>query len=133
MSVSIRHRYNYANVLINTDKVISGGAVTGNTIPAVLKDGSLYYLPFGGVIDDDSVMKNAKAVKLVNVTGFWWNAMGMGRDGYEIPIGHAVKGYLLNDRYCIAIKNDKPLHWPAGQQRTNYHTDNVVNIQARRN
>lgn len=129
MSVSIRHRHNHANVLISAEKVISGGAVTGNTIPAMLKDGRLYYLPFGGVIDDDSVMKHAKAVKLVNVTGFWWNAMGMGNDGYEIPIGHAVKGYLLNNRYYIAIKNDKPLHWPVVQQRTNYHTDNVVNIK----
>lgn len=132
MRVSIRHRYNYGNVLMNTEKVISGDVVTGNTIPALLKNGQLLYKPFGGVIDDDSVMKNAQAVKLVNVTGFWWNDIGMGRDGYEIPIDHAVKGYLLNDRYYIAIKNDKPLHWPAAKQRTNYHTDNVVNMNNRR-
>lgn len=116
MSVSICHRHNYANVLINTENVISGCTVTGNTIPAMLKDGRLHYMPFGGVIDDDSIMKNAHAVKLVNVTGFWWNDMGAGRDGHTIPAGHAVKGYLLNDRYYIAIKNDKPLHWPLTQR-----------------
>lgn len=132
MSVSIRHRYHYGNVLINTEKVISGDAVTGNTIPALNKDGSYCYRPFGGVIDEDSVMKQATAVKLVNVTGFWWNEIGMGSDGYDIPIGHAVKGYYLNDHFFIAIKNDKPLHWPIAQQPTNYHTNNVVNIRQSR-
>ncbi|MCG9785373.1 hypothetical protein L1D52_23990 [Vibrio brasiliensis] len=129
MSVSIRHRYHYGNVLINTKKVISGDCVTGNTIPALRKNGGYCYMPFGGVIDEDSVMRSAIAVKLVNVTGFWWNDIAMGSDGYEIPLGHAIKGYLMNNQYFIAIKDDKPLHWDIARQPKNYHTDNVVSIR----
>ncbi len=129
MSVSIRHRYHHGNVIINTEKVVTGNTITGNTIPAMLLGGQYWYKPFGGVFDEDSVMKNAQVVKLVNITGFWWNDIGMGNDGYEIPLGHAVKGYLLNERYYIAIKDDRPLHWNLEGPATNYHTNNVVNIR----
>ncbi|ELP5729276.1 hypothetical protein QTV44_002542 [Vibrio vulnificus] len=129
MSVSIRHRYHYGNVLINSQKVVSGDAMTGNKIPALKKDGSFLYLPFGGVIDDDvSNNKEMMVVKLLNITGFWWNDMAMGSGCYEIPIDHAVKGFCINGRYYLAIRNDKPIHWPHIIPRTNYHTDNVVSM-----
>ncbi len=110
MSVSIRHRYHYGNVIINQEKVVQGKAITGVTIPALLRNGEYCYKPFGGVIDDDSVMRQVQRVKLVNLTGFWWDDIGMS-EGYEIPMGHAVKGYLFNDRYYVAIKDDQPMHW----------------------
>ena len=129
MSVSIRYRHNNANVLMNTEKVITGNAVTSNTIPALLRGGSYCFKPFGGVIDEDSMMRTAQAVKLVNVTGFWWNDMGMGPDGYDIPLGHAVKGYFQNGRYYIAIRNDQPIHWPITRQQQNYRPDNVYPLR----
>ncbi|USD35550.1 MULTISPECIES: hypothetical protein [Vibrio] len=129
MSVSIRHRYHYGNVLINDEKVITGDAITGNAIPALRKNGSLRYMPFGGVIDEDCVFGNAIPVKLVNLTCFWWNDIGMGSDGYEIPLNHAVKGYLFHGKYYVAIRNDQPLHWEIQRPTTNYHTENVVSIR----
>lgn len=133
MSVSIRHRYHYGNVLINTQKVVAGDAVTGNTIPALKKDGSFLYLPFGGVIDDDAnSSKELVVVKLVNITGFWWNDMAMGSDCYDIPLDHVVKGFCINGRYYLAIRDDKPIHCQHTRQRVNYHTDNVVSINQRR-
>lgn len=110
MSVSIRHNHYYGNMIINQEKVVQGKAITGVTIPALLRSGEYCYKPFGGVIDDDSMMKQAQRVKLVNLTGFWWDGIEI-NEGYEIPMGHAVKGYLLNDRYYVAIKDDKPMHW----------------------
>ncbi len=132
MAVSIRHRYHYGSIAINEFGVVCGDALTGNKIPALMRDGEYLYRPFGGVIDEDSLMQNAKPVKLVNITGFWWNDLGMGSDGYEIPIDHAVKGYFLNDKYYLAIKNDKPLHWPLQQVGKNYKTDNVFSMRNRK-
>lgn len=128
MAVSIRHRYHYGNVLISDSKVIHGDALTSNTIPALLKNGEYCYKPFGGVIDDDSVMGSVQRVKLVNLTGFWWNDVGMG-EGINIPVGHAVKGYVLDERYYVAIKDDKPLHWPLPVSSPSRPRNNVAYLK----
>ena len=127
MSVSIRHRYHHGNVIINQSKVVIGSALTGVNIPASLKSGEYCYRPFGGVIDDDSVMRSATRVKLMNITGFWWDDSGLG-DCYDIPLGHATKGYFLDGSYYVAIKDDRPIHWEVNQPRMNYRTNNVVNM-----
>lgn len=129
MSVSIKFHYHYGNIYINLDGVIHGSALTGNTIPALRKNGDWWYRPFGGVIDEELAKRNARyrPVKLLNIRGFWWNDLGMGEDGYEIPSGHLTKGYYFNDRYYLAILDDAPIHWPSNQANTHvdYHTNNV--------
>ncbi|HFQ4951150.1 TPA: hypothetical protein ACGUO9_004191 [Vibrio vulnificus] len=129
MSVSIKHHYHYGNVYINENGVICGKALTGNTIPALRTNGDLRYLPFGGVIDDEfaKACEQYRPVKLLNISAFWWNDLGMGEDGYEIPLDHITKGYYFNDRYYLAILNDVPIHWQSDKvhARTNYHTNNV--------
>lgn len=131
MSVSIRHRYHGGNVLINTEKVINGNsvAITGNTIPALLRNGTYRYRPFGGVVDEEAMTKDDIRLKIVNVTALWWNDIGFGDDCYRIPANHYIKGYLINEKYYIAIKDDKPLHWEVTLPVKNYHTDNVVSIR----
>lgn len=128
MQVCIRHAYHYGNVLINTKGVVSKGTLTNNTIPALLADQSLHYKPFGGAIENASVMPSVQAVKLVNITAFWWSDMPIGQ-GYEIPSGHAVKGFYMNGQYYIALKSGHPIHWPIERKPTNYHTDNVTPIR----
>lgn len=133
MSVSIRHHYHGGNVYINTKKVILGHAVTGVTIPALRCNGQYRYKPFGGILDDEyGSAKELQVVKLVNLTGFWWNDIAFGDDGIDIPVNHIVKGYYFNDRYYIAIKNDQLIHWYCEPVTTNYHTDNVVDMSSRR-
>ncbi len=130
MSTSIRHRYHGGNVYINTEKVITGNAITANNIPALTKSDRYRYHPYLGVIDDSAPPEGAEPVKLVNITGFWWNDIGMGSDGHEIPINSIVKGYYINGGYYIAIADDKPIHLPlAAREPKNYHTDNVFPIR----
>lgn len=122
MAVSIRHRFNYANVVINENKVVMGRAISHTSIPAKLKNGELLYKPFGGVMDYQS---ECRRVKLVNIEKFWWNEDGFG-DGIEIPNGHALLGFYDHDRFYIAIRDDKPIHWEIEPDRPSYFTDNIV-------
>ncbi|PMM60669.1 hypothetical protein [Vibrio lentus] len=49
-------------------------------------------------------------------------------DCYDIPLGHATKGYFLDGSYYVAIKDDRPIHWEVNQPRTNYRTNNVASM-----
>jgi hypothetical protein len=109
MDVSIRHRYNHASTVVSPSGVVFGKPLCGNHIPAKGRDGQLHYRPFGGVIDD-AISGNHQCVKLVNISDFFWNDMGMGQ-GCSIPRHHVVKGCYFNNCYYIAIKNDLPVHF----------------------
>lgn len=129
MAVSIQHRYNYANVIINENKVVMGRAISATNIPALLKNGDYAYRPFGGVIAKTDTLPK---VKLVNIVKFWWNEDGFG-PGLDIPIGDVVLGHLLHDKYYLVIENDAPIHWSETRAVTNYFTDNVQPIKRSKN
>ncbi|EJE4208737.1 hypothetical protein [Vibrio alginolyticus] len=126
-NVAIRHRYHYGSIIINPAGVVMGSSsITGNSIPALKLDGSRHYLPFGGIVDDKLVLPAVQRVKLVNITALWFDEFAMGPP-IEIPIGHAIKGFLIEGRYMIAINENRPLHWKLEVQDRKPN-DNVVNI-----
>ena len=105
--VAIRYRHNFANIVLTENEIISGNAISGRMIPALLKNGEYMFRLFGGVADSDS---NYQKVKLVGITAFWWSESTI-TPTLEIPSDSYVGGFYHNDRFLIAIKNDLPIVW----------------------
>lgn len=128
--VSIRHKYHYGNVTINPNGVITGKALTGNNIPAQLKDGSLHYRPFAGILDDDLGLH--QPVKLVNITAIWWDDSAAGNPDIVIPERHFLLGTFYNDSYYITLRNREILTWPRPNEKQ-VRKNNVVSLFPHKN
>lgn len=110
MTVTIRYRHNRTMNTISEEKLLSGSAITGNTIPAKLANGEYGYKEFGGVISIDSPwFKKSTHVKLVNIEGFSWSS-GFG-EWITISKLNYILGVYLNNKFYIAIQNDLPIEF----------------------
>lgn len=111
LNVAVRYRHNFTTILINPHGVVSGTAITGRKIPALLKDGEYAFREFGGAMDFGAPYQR---VKLIHLLTFYRNRDGFGsEDAVFIPLDHYTLGYYFNERYYIALKDGDPIHWLA--------------------
>ncbi len=130
--VSIRHKYNDGNVTISEEGVLHGKALTHDTIPALLRNGDLFYAKFGGTMHDDLQLYNP--VKLANITAFWWDNLGLGNPDIEIPQNHLVLGSYYNGMFYITLKNGEIRHWEnADNIKPTERPNNVVHLPRKKN
>ncbi|MEI8659329.1 hypothetical protein [Vibrio sp. Hal054] len=73
------------------------------------KETELFYMQFGGVIDESELGKYRR-LKVMNVQRFYWDEQGQSVP-YYIPAGDIVVGALVNDKCVIAIRDNAPLHY----------------------
>ncbi|MGD8116886.1 hypothetical protein [Vibrio sp. TRT 29B02] len=110
--VSIRHRYNNGNVILNAKGLaFETSALCQDSLPAKVKDGQLLYKRFGGFFDVDCVMSYVQKVKLVNINGFTKDEDGI-TGWIEIPPLHYVVGVFMHDRYYVLLRNGIPVSHP---------------------
>lgn len=103
---AIRYRHNYNHVTMNSDEVISGNSISGNRIAALLKNGDTRLAPFGGFLDNVSII-HVQKVKLVNLVA--WTTDDTGLTGWvAIPKNCYVEGIYLHCEYHVVTVNGRP-------------------------
>ncbi|GEM79574.1 hypothetical protein [Vibrio superstes] len=105
---SIRYKHNYRFVTlypsITPDRL--GNLISGNTIPALLKNGDQKFAPYKGSIDIKEC-DGLQRVKLVHIKG-WSPTDGETGLWYDMPPEHYIVGAYKNDGYYIVLFDNMP-------------------------
>lgn len=105
---SIRYRHNQTLVTLTPKGLLyENKIVTGDTIPALLRNGERHFAPYRGGIDI-SKAGDIQRVKLVKIESWSPDDSGMGA-WYDIPKNAYLVGVYLNWRYYIVLRNNRPL------------------------
>lgn len=119
MTISVTLSLRGKDIYLNTEKALTKGGFN-NCLPALLKNHQYEFKPLGGVIDSENAPENAQKVKLCGIKTFFWNdsALNVENEEIGIPDGHLVLGYVIDNRYFIAINRntDCPIHWNPAQK-----------------
>ncbi|OEE65869.1 hypothetical protein A1OO_08655 [Enterovibrio norvegicus FF-33] len=102
---AIRYRHNYKSGIISASATSLEDVSRRENLPALLKDGSLVYFPFGGFIERKS-LSNVQFVKMVNIIGF---SPSEGESGpwQDIPSNSEVLGVFRTGKYYVALDNQQ--------------------------
>lgn len=101
----IRFRHNYSVVELSATGMVGNSKIlTGNTIPALLKDGESCFKPYGGDVDYRFIGQSPR-VKLIGIIA-WQDASDVWHD---LPSDHYLVGVYLKRCYRILLKEGKPL------------------------
>lgn len=104
---SIRYRHNYRVITLTPHGVLGSSAVSGDCIPAMLRNGEVHFAPYRGSIDV-GLCRDLQRVKLVGVVA--WSPENDGFDmWYDMPREHYLVGVYTNGCYYIALKNGAPI------------------------
>ncbi|GAL28511.1 hypothetical protein JCM19239_1587 [Vibrio variabilis] len=106
----IKYKHNYALVSLNGSCKPNTKSVSGNTIPALLRNGDVSFLPFTGFIKKDEI-EGMQLVKLINIVGFTTDDSGI-REWYEIPKDCYCIGVCLHKAYKLVLSGGIPLVRP---------------------
>ncbi|OEF59059.1 hypothetical protein [Enterovibrio norvegicus] len=101
---AIRYRHNYKSIILSASSAATYEASTGQSVPALLKDGSLIYFPFGGFVERRG-LTHAQFVKLVDVIGFSMNEDESG--AWEDVTEKQVLGVFLKGKYYVVLDGGK--------------------------
>ncbi len=105
---SIRYRHNYRGVVLNGIDSPESRGISGSTIPALLKDGSYRFFPFGGFLTLEFVQSNSlQRVKLPNIDGFSTDDHGL-RDMTYIHQNQLLGAYIKGRLYVV-LDRGKPV------------------------
>ncbi|MFA0562746.1 hypothetical protein AB4559_03230 [Vibrio sp. 10N.222.51.C8] len=107
--ISIRYRHNYRLITLTPSGVVGKSAVSGNCIPALLKNGEQHYAPYLGTIDAGLCI-NQMRVKLLGIVAWSPDSEGIDGDWYDIPANCYVIGVYQNGGYYVALDNAAPVH-----------------------
>ncbi|WP_264877867.1 hypothetical protein [Vibrio agarivorans] len=107
--ISIRYKHNYRLITLTPSGVVGKSAVTGNSIPALLKSGERHYAPYLGSIDA-GLCVNRMRVKLLGIVAWSPDPDGVGGAWYDILKDSYVVGVYQNGGYYVATQNESPVH-----------------------
>ena len=82
-------------------------SITGNTIPALMKNGESVRRFFGGFVKVSDII-GLKMLKLLGVIVIYEDECGV-RVYLSIQNKHYTVGVLCNNTYCVALFNGPPL------------------------
>ncbi|MBV7300247.1 hypothetical protein [Enterovibrio paralichthyis] len=104
---SIRYRHNYKATILTSSGFVPGSRpITGDSIPALLKDGSTVFFNFGGFIDNNHIGHYQK-VKLVRIEAYTPDEYGL--SGWQDIDSNRVVGIFKNGQYLVVLQNGKPI------------------------
>lgn len=104
---SIRYRHNYRVITITPSGVLGGSGVSGDCIPAMLRNGELYLAPYRGSMDI-GLCKNLQRVKLSRIVAWSSSDDGFGT-WFDMPADGYLVGVYTNGCYYIALKDGAPI------------------------
>lgn len=107
---SIRYRHNYRLITLTPSGIVGRPAVTGDCIPAMLRDGELHYAPYLGSMDA-GLSINRRRVKLVGIVAWSLDVDGVGT-WHDIPANGYIMGVYQNGGYYVVLENGEPFHFP---------------------
>ncbi len=84
--------------------------MTGDCIPALLRDGELHYAPYLGSVEA-GLSVNRRRVKLVGIVAWSPDVDGVS-PWYDVPASGYIVGVYQNGGYYIAMANGEPMYFP---------------------
>ncbi|MEZ9418553.1 hypothetical protein BCS96_11455 [Vibrio breoganii] len=100
----IRYKHNYAYVELDGEDV-STKILTGDTIPALKRNGERVFKPFSGFIDYQC-SKGHQLVKLIGIIGFHDD------EWHELPTHCYCVGIYLHGAYKLVLRDGMPISIP---------------------